>query len=177
MAFLEILCGGREGQVFEVTSTTTVGSGKEADIRLQDDGISRKHAKVDLVSGKIEVTDLGSSNGTYVNFKRLDKDKAATIKDRDIVFFGRTVTKYWDKKPAKPGSSNDSGGAISDDELKTLLRGTVPIKALEKLNNPALVAAARKIALDAERAEAMRRLGFENMSADQITQLLNKAKS
>jgi PAS domain S-box-containing protein len=45
-----------------------VGRGSEADIRIDDHGVSRKHARIlRTPDGKCRVTDLGSTNGTYLN--------------------------------------------------------------------------------------------------------------
>lgn len=45
-----------------------IGRGAQADIRLQDDGVSRIHAKIVLhPTGAVEIIDLDSTNGTYVD--------------------------------------------------------------------------------------------------------------
>jgi hypothetical protein len=46
---------------------TIIGRGPEADLRLPDPGVSRKHAEVRLDSGVFILVDLGSTNGTLVN--------------------------------------------------------------------------------------------------------------
>ncbi|WP_224364973.1 PAS domain S-box protein [Hyalangium versicolor] len=45
-----------------------LGRGSEADIRIDDHGVSRRHARiVRTAEGSCHVTDLGSTNGTYLN--------------------------------------------------------------------------------------------------------------
>jgi pSer/pThr/pTyr-binding forkhead associated (FHA) protein len=52
-----------------------IGRGTEADLRINDPGISRRHAEI-RVSGsgavlKVDIVDLGSTNGIIVNGKRV----------------------------------------------------------------------------------------------------------
>ncbi len=44
-----------------------IGRGAEADLRIASESASRRHARVSVVEGEIEVTDLDSHNGTRVN--------------------------------------------------------------------------------------------------------------
>lgn len=52
----------------------TIGRGPGAEIPVLDDTVSKLHARLvyDRAAGKIRVTDLGSSNGTYLNGKRIE---------------------------------------------------------------------------------------------------------
>jgi pSer/pThr/pTyr-binding forkhead associated (FHA) protein len=47
--------------------SNVIGRGTEADIRLPDTGVSRKHVDVVLDGGTATVEDLGSTNGTYLD--------------------------------------------------------------------------------------------------------------
>lgn len=52
---------------------TTIGRDEGADIRLQDRGVSRMHAKfVRARDGLVSVLDLGSTNGTFINGTRVE---------------------------------------------------------------------------------------------------------
>jgi hypothetical protein len=58
------------GQVYEVPSdqSLVLGRAEDCDIRLNSTGISKKHCMITPLSGsRLEIEDLGSSNGTYVN--------------------------------------------------------------------------------------------------------------
>ncbi|HUR13658.1 MAG TPA: DUF3662 and FHA domain-containing protein [Mycobacteriales bacterium] len=70
-----------------LTGTTVIGRGAEADVQLTDTGVSRKHAELRLVDDAVEVHDLGSTNGTYVNGQRV---KTASLRDGDRVRVGTT---------------------------------------------------------------------------------------
>lgn len=54
-----------------VKSPTIVGRGESADVRIDDGFSSREHARLEWFSGAWWLTDLGSSNGTYVNGRQV----------------------------------------------------------------------------------------------------------
>ena len=58
-------------KVFPVSGPTVIGRAAECDISAPADEISRRHALVKPTPDGISVEDLGSSNGTYINNKRV----------------------------------------------------------------------------------------------------------
>jgi pSer/pThr/pTyr-binding forkhead associated (FHA) protein len=76
---------GREHPL--VASVTVIGRGAEADLRLADTGVSRAHAEVLLDGPEVRLTDLGSTNGTLVNGRRIS---AAVLVDGDRIEVGAT---------------------------------------------------------------------------------------
>jgi pSer/pThr/pTyr-binding forkhead associated (FHA) protein len=62
-----------------------VGRATDNDLVLDDPSLSRHHAQVTRAGGKLEVEDLGSSNGTFVNGRRIGKSGVAP---GDVVRFG-----------------------------------------------------------------------------------------
>src|ERR1700687_5118457 len=67
-------------------SEVVLGRSSECQFQVDDDGISRRHAKVCLgPDGLFQVIDLGSTNGTYLNGARGD---AAVLKDGDKIQIG-----------------------------------------------------------------------------------------
>jgi FHA domain-containing protein len=73
-----------------------VGRGTDADLRINDPGVSRRHAEVrvhapdpdDPRDTGISVVDLGSTNGIFVNGSRVDR---ASLRDGDTVKVGHTA--------------------------------------------------------------------------------------
>ena len=62
------------GQIFKLKNENSIGRGVDAQIFLDDDGISRHHAQVNaLPDGSYEIRDMGSCNGLYLN-SRLAKN-------------------------------------------------------------------------------------------------------
>jgi serine phosphatase RsbU (regulator of sigma subunit) len=63
--------GPFKGQTFRLREATVLGRSVEADLRLDDLAISRRHAKISLIGGGYFIEDLGSGNGTAVNGKTI----------------------------------------------------------------------------------------------------------
>lgn len=59
----------------------TIGRGSSADLRINDPGISREHARIEVgeIGGQlhIEIVDLGSTNGVTVNGQRVTRTDLA----------------------------------------------------------------------------------------------------
>jgi hypothetical protein len=64
-----------------------LGRSKEADIRVPDENVSRRHAELRLEDDGYWIVDLGSTNGTVVNGKRVDR---ARLQDADRITLGST---------------------------------------------------------------------------------------
>jgi pSer/pThr/pTyr-binding forkhead associated (FHA) protein len=62
-----------------------IGRLPECTVVLADTNISRRHAQVTLEGGDVVVTDLGSTNGTFVNGRRIAR---AVVKPGDEVLVG-----------------------------------------------------------------------------------------
>ena len=66
-----------------------LGRSQEATFQVEDDGISRKHAKVVQDPVGHSLVDLGSTNGTFLNGARLPPRKPAVLQGGDTVTLGR----------------------------------------------------------------------------------------
>ena len=92
-ACLTILTGSAAGQLFKCgKSTIVMGRSPQADLKLDDDGISRNHARLRCETGRSWVSDLASRNGTFVNGERTSGRQR--LRDADRVRVGRTVLAY-----------------------------------------------------------------------------------
>ena len=56
------------------------------------DNVSGRHAQLWVENGIVYVTDVGSTNGTFVNGTAIPKGKAVTLKAGDQIRFAATVT-------------------------------------------------------------------------------------
>jgi EAL domain-containing protein (putative c-di-GMP-specific phosphodiesterase class I) len=66
-----------------------IGREAHCELPVAAKDISRRHARIDhCADGGLQVTDLGSTNGTFVNRERLDKNAHVRLKDGDILHFG-----------------------------------------------------------------------------------------
>lgn len=62
-------------QFFENTfksNTLVIGRDDDCDLIIQDKSISRKHLRIDIDIDKFYVTDMGSSNGTFVDNEKIE---------------------------------------------------------------------------------------------------------
>jgi hypothetical protein len=75
------------GATHVLEGTTVIGRGAEADLQLTDTGVSRRHAELEVVEGGVALRDLDSTNGTWVNGKRV---RSALLLDGDRVTVGTT---------------------------------------------------------------------------------------
>jgi two-component system cell cycle response regulator len=93
-ACLTILTGTAAGQMFKCgKAPITLGRSPQAELRLDDDGISRNHARIRSETGKSWVEDLSSRNGTFVNGERITG--GVELKDGDKIQVGRgTVLRF-----------------------------------------------------------------------------------
>jgi pSer/pThr/pTyr-binding forkhead associated (FHA) protein len=71
MATLHVKSGPLAGKTIEVESDLTIGR-QNADVTIDDAQISRRHAVLRPHADGLEVEDLGSSNGTFVDGRRIE---------------------------------------------------------------------------------------------------------
>lgn len=79
----------RPGLDFEVTDAVVLGRSPEADVPLDDPYASEFHLRLNNREGKLVLTDLGSTNGTYVNGRRVTTP--VDLSRGDAVQVGKTV--------------------------------------------------------------------------------------
>jgi len=74
-------CGTPLKQKENIIKIIRIGRGKENDFIVNHSSVSRNHAELRIYQNKIELIDLNSSNGTFVNGKRI-KQQVVTTKDK-----------------------------------------------------------------------------------------------
>jgi two-component system, cell cycle response regulator len=93
-AYLIVLSGRSVGKMYKVPAGEhTLGRSTDADIRLDDEGVSRLHAKmVRTDDGFVQLHDLESTNGTYVNGAKV---REFALSDGDRIQVGSvTILKF-----------------------------------------------------------------------------------
>lgn len=78
--------GPYDGRVFNLPpGTVNVGRAVDNELVFDDPSLSRKHSRILREGGKLEVEDLNSSNGTFVNGRRVGR---AQVSPGDVIRFG-----------------------------------------------------------------------------------------
>ena len=70
------------------SDTLVIGRGQDADVRITDSSVSRRHARVSVAGTTIVIEDLGSTNGTSVNNRRITREE---LRIGDTVNIGAAV--------------------------------------------------------------------------------------
>lgn len=84
---LVIRTGGRAGDSFTLDGERfTVGRDTDSDVFLDDVTVSRNHAVIVRRGGELDIDDLGSLNGTYVNRRRIESHR---LEDGDEIQVGK----------------------------------------------------------------------------------------
>jgi hypothetical protein len=88
-----------------------LGRGTDADIQVNDPGVSRRHAEIRLMPEgpdgvRVVVVDLGSTNGTLVNGRRTSESE---LTDGSIIKIGTTELTLRITSGPAPGPRPDSG--------------------------------------------------------------------
>jgi len=88
-AYLVVLQGSNVGEMHKIDGPELViGRAMSANVRLNDDGISRRHCRLLQVGGDVIIEDLGSANGTLVNGELVQHHP---LKEGDKILLGATT--------------------------------------------------------------------------------------
>ena len=78
-----------DGQRYSLNAgSVLLGRSSEADILIDDTGVSRRHLEIHTAQGQSRAVDLGSTNGSYVNGQRVQGE--ADLTDGSVITMGRT---------------------------------------------------------------------------------------
>jgi hypothetical protein len=91
LGWLVPLEGPQVGELFQLKGKAVVGTATDCDVVLKDVSISGRHAEFVAQGRGFKVTDLGSTNGTFVNDKRVTQ---SDLVDNDNVRLGKTNFKF-----------------------------------------------------------------------------------
>ena len=91
LGWLIPLQGPQKGELFTLAPVTTIGTDPKCTVILQDKFMSSNHAEIKAEHGMWVLRDAGSTNGTYVNNKRVDRHE---LVDNDFVKFGSAMLKF-----------------------------------------------------------------------------------
>lgn len=86
---IKILNGSQSGKIFPLQKgNNVIGRSGRADIRFADTGVSKSHAQIFVTNDKVIISDLKSSNGTFVNGIKVQNHG---LKTGDKVLINQTI--------------------------------------------------------------------------------------
>lgn len=88
-ACLVVISGSELGRIYKIDDPEIVmGRGDSVGIRISDDGVSRRHAKLVQSGDRVTLHDLDSTNGTFCNGERISE---RVLRDGDKIRIGTTT--------------------------------------------------------------------------------------
>lgn len=84
-AYLVVIAGANVGEMYPVGGGLVIGRGADVEVRVIDDEISRRHARIAVLGKEFWVEDLASKNGTTVNGVSVRRE---TLSDGDKIQVG-----------------------------------------------------------------------------------------
>lgn len=108
---LRFVAGKYEGGEFRLPpeGEVLIGRGAELPVVLAEDMVSRKHARLTIRGEQIQIEDLGSTNGTFVNGERV---KSAPLKPGDRILIGTSIMKLLATEAPEPARARRPSAAM-----------------------------------------------------------------
>ncbi len=92
-AALVVIHGEDLGKKYDLTDRQLIiGRSSKADVQVDQESVSRNHAKVKADGGRITIEDMGSTNGTFVNDEQVEGQ--LKLRNGDFIKIGRTIFKF-----------------------------------------------------------------------------------
>lgn len=89
VAWLVVKSGHYAGQQYRLEASTILGrDGNQCHFVVDDDAVSKEHAKINFERGQFVIYDLGSTNGTFINNARIQRQM---LMDGDLLRLGNTT--------------------------------------------------------------------------------------
>ena len=94
VGWLVALNGEQKGEDFRIREgQNSIGSASDVDIQIKDTGVSGKHGSLRYKEGKFFLTDLDSTNGTFLNDNK-EPISREELKDNDVIRLGDVSLKF-----------------------------------------------------------------------------------
>lgn len=117
-----------------------LGRGTQCDVRVADSEVSRRHVQLIREDGRWTLTDLGSSNGTFVNGKPV---QSAVLSQGDQIQVGRSILVFDSGEPRDQSAVQQRIRLVTDvAQEESRIVGTATGNAASKMVQDAAVGAA-----------------------------------
>lgn len=123
---LQIVSGPFKGEIKLLDgSEFYIGRSKEVDWVVEDADISREHAQVFYMDEDLYIKDLNSTNGIYINRKKIDQ--ATKLQNKDLILIGQSAFLYTEEEFVETSNINvdfekvisNLNEGIKDKEIQT----------------------------------------------------------
>lgn len=99
-----------------------IGRGEDCDVRILDNSVSRRHARIEHLEDGFHVLDMQSTNGSFVNDVASKEGNSILLKDGDYLRIGNCIYRYL------------AGGNVEAEYHEEIYRLTI-IDALTQIHN------------------------------------------
>jgi hypothetical protein len=87
-----VISGAKQGVIFPLRSeSTTIGRASDNDIVLQDSTVSGHHVRIEKHQQNVVITDLNSSNGTFVEGEQVQQSQ---LTGGEVILIGNTQLRF-----------------------------------------------------------------------------------
>lgn len=119
------------GRRYNIAESITIGRSSQCNLSTPKEtkGISRIHCRIDNCNGALQITDLGSSYGTFVNNVRIPQNTPMRLNVGDSFYLGGRDNSFWviDDTPANNSSAaqiSASANVKNTSPIERVLRNT-----------------------------------------------------
>lgn len=118
---------GRPSRIVDLVGSATIGRTSDNDIVLDSDGVSHVHAMLLAQASGVDLVDLGSTFGTFVNAVPAEPDEPVRLSDGAQIRIGRAALRFLAPRattpmaPLVPGKATPP--ALAAPHLNTRLEG------------------------------------------------------
>lgn len=131
MAYLRVYLNNALLDQFEITGEAlTIGRSRDNDIVLDNPGVSSRHAVVETRGNTHMLVDKGSTNGTFINNKRIKEQELAF---RDEIQIYNFVLKYMPRARLATTDEQEGAPKTTSEHAATVEIAISDVNALKKL--------------------------------------------
>lgn len=99
-------------EIYFNKDTITIGREAENDIQLKNPAVSRIHAKIEKIGGQFYIEDMKSTNGTFLNNKKISWK--AGLNNNDTIAIGKYSLTYVEPKKGEKDMSKKLSSAMDE---------------------------------------------------------------
>jgi pSer/pThr/pTyr-binding forkhead associated (FHA) protein len=120
---LRFISGKYQGGMFPLRANReiVVGRSSDLDMVLVEDMVSRKHSKITTSNNRVNIQDLGSTNGTFVNGEKVKK---ARLREGDRILIGTSILKLVTVEPTE-----EKEKPLNEAEIRSMMEQVAARKA------------------------------------------------